>query len=149
MVPRKPKKPCKAPGCPNLTDGKYCEDHQLNQRQERASSAERGYDGRWRKARLKYLKAYPLCVRCKEQGRLVRATVVDHVTPHRGDKVLFWDENNWQSLCKSCHDKKTMKEDKPQQYQYFVDSRQGGGSQISTSLCTFDRCPPSRTFSQN
>jgi len=35
------------------------------------------------------------------------ATVVDHVTPHKGDKVLFWDRLNWQALCKRCHDRKT------------------------------------------
>lgn len=33
------------------------------------------------------------------------ATVVDHKIPHKGDYGLFWDsENNWQSLCKRCHD---------------------------------------------
>ena len=38
---------------------------------------------------------------------LTPATVVDHIVPHRGDHALFWDEQNWQPLCKSCHDKKT------------------------------------------
>ena len=38
---------------------------------------------------------------------LTPATVVDHVIPHRGDRKLFWDEQNWQPLCKECHDKKT------------------------------------------
>ena len=27
-MPRKPKKPCSYPGCPELTDGRYCEKHQ-------------------------------------------------------------------------------------------------------------------------
>jgi len=31
------------------------------------------------------------------------ATVVDHRIPHRGDKRLFWDRNNWEPLCASCH----------------------------------------------
>ena len=26
-MPRKPKRPCRFPGCPNLTDGVYCEKH--------------------------------------------------------------------------------------------------------------------------
>ena len=39
--------------------------------------------------------------------RLGRRTVVDHIVPHRGDARLFWDEDNWQPLCKSCHDRKT------------------------------------------
>ena len=33
--------------------------------------------------------------------------LLDRVIPHRGDQNLFWDEDNWQALCKSCHDRKT------------------------------------------
>ena len=40
------------------------------------------------------------------------ATVVDHIIPHRGDKTLFWDETNWQSLCKTCHDGAKQAEEK-------------------------------------
>ena len=32
------------------------------------------------------------------------ATIVDHKIPHRGNYELFWDSDNWQSLCKRCHD---------------------------------------------
>jgi 5-methylcytosine-specific restriction protein A len=42
---------------------------------------------------------------------VVAATVVDHIVPHKGDKVKFWDSSNWQSLCKRCHDAKTATED--------------------------------------
>lgn len=51
---------------------------------------------------------------CKHSGcpKLKKATVVDHIKPHRGDKILFWDESNWQALCKQCHDRKTMTEDR-------------------------------------
>lgn len=38
------------------------------------------------------------------------ATVVDHIIPHRGNEELFWDEDNWQGLCKRCHDRKTWRE---------------------------------------
>lgn len=60
----------------------------------------------------------PWCIRCKEKGRLVPATVVDHIKPHRGDPDLFWDEKNWQPLCKSCHDHKTMTKDRNVEYKY-------------------------------
>jgi len=40
---------------------------------------------------------------CKQDGRLTAATVVDHITPHKGDQVLFWDKGNWQSLCVTHH----------------------------------------------
>jgi len=45
-----------------------------------------------------------LCVYCLQVDRTTPATVVDHIIPHRGDKKLFWDQSNWQPLCKHCHD---------------------------------------------
>ena len=27
-MPKKPKRPCSHPGCPNLTDGRFCEEHE-------------------------------------------------------------------------------------------------------------------------
>ena len=115
-LPTKPKRPCSHPSCPKLTDGRYCEEHKPLY--QRASAKERGYDSRWQKARLRFLNLNPLCVRCKADGRYVKATVVDHIKPHRGDKVLFWDESNWQPLCKCCHDSKTMTEDRYEEYKY-------------------------------
>lgn len=117
-MPRKPRKPCKHLVCPKLTEGNYCEEHEKLYAHKRYSAASRGYNSIWRKARNRFLKANALCVKCKEQGRLTKATVVDHIKPHRGDKVLFWDESNWQALCKSCHDKKTMTEDRYKEYKY-------------------------------
>lgn len=110
-MPRKPKKPCRHPGCPKLTDGNYCEEHEALHRGERESAGKRGYNKKWQKARARYLKEHPLCAECLRNGRAVTATVVDHIKPHRGDPILFWDEENWQSLCKPCHDKKTWNED--------------------------------------
>lgn len=48
---------------------------------------------------------------CGASGRLTVATVVDHVTPHKGDQALFWDPVNWQSLCKRCHDSIKQKQE--------------------------------------
>lgn len=64
-------------------------------RQDVKGTKEKGYDSRWRKARDRFLMAHPLCAKCLENGRLERATVVDHIVPHRGDQRLFWDESNW------------------------------------------------------
>lgn len=118
MLPFKQKKPCKHPGCPELTFGGYCEKHSSLDINKRASAKDRGYDSRWRLARRRYLKQNPLCVNCLKDNKLVKAAVVDHIVPHRGDMVLFWDENNWQSLCKRCHDTKTMTEDRYQKFSY-------------------------------
>lgn len=119
-MPTRPNVPCKHPGCNRLVPygSKYCEEHAQLHCRDYKSAKEKGYDSRWRKARARYLKAHPLCVRCLREGKLVKATVVDHIVPHRGDKKLFWDENNWQALCKRCHDKKTMTEDRYQEYKY-------------------------------
>ena len=77
----------------------------------RASAYARGYGPRWAKARAVFLARHPLCRTCDAQGRVTAATDVDHVTPHRGDQTLFWDESNWQPLCKACHSRKTASED--------------------------------------
>ncbi len=116
-MPYKPMKPCKYPGCPNLTHDKYCENHRSTNK-DRASSSQRGYGSKWQKARARFLKINPFCVRCYEKGKIVEATVVDHLIPHRGDQALFWDESNWQPLCKKCHDRKTMTEERYQEYSY-------------------------------
>ena len=117
-MPRRAKLPCRHPGCPNLTEAgsPYCEQHRTAHPNSmvsgvRPSAAKRGYGHRWQKAREIYLHKHPLCERCKEEGRYVMATVVDHIYPHQGNQKLFWDENNWQALCKRCHDRKTRTED--------------------------------------
>jgi len=106
-MPMKPKRPCRHPGCPNLSDGVYCEQHRGLYARE--SAAARGYNKRWQSARRRYLQLHPLCVECERKGHVIPATVVDHIIPHRGDETLFWDESNWQALCKKCHDRKTGK----------------------------------------
>ncbi|WP_371738619.1 HNH endonuclease [Alcanivorax quisquiliarum] len=68
------------------------------------TTAQRGYGGKWQRERLRYLTANPLCRYCEAEGRVVEATVVDHIIPHRGDQKLFWNRKNWQPLCKPCHD---------------------------------------------
>jgi 5-methylcytosine-specific restriction endonuclease McrA len=41
---------------------------------------------------------------CQRDGRVTAAQVVDHITKHEGNDGLFWDEANWQPLCKPHHD---------------------------------------------
>nr|WP_084233537.1 HNH endonuclease signature motif containing protein [Papillibacter cinnamivorans] len=108
---------CAHSGCFELTTNKYCAEHADQDRCDRndrdrmrGSAAERGYNARWQKARDGFLAKHPLCESCMQSGKLVPATVVDHIKPHKGDKALFWDSSNWQALCKRCHDIKTAKE---------------------------------------
>lgn len=69
------------------------------------------YNYRWQKLRKSFLQRNPLCIHCKRRGKMELATEVDHKTPHQGNQGLFWDEDNWQALCKSCHSTKTVMED--------------------------------------
>jgi 5-methylcytosine-specific restriction enzyme A len=79
--------------------------------ERRESAAARGYGRQWRKARAAYLAVHPLCVMCEAAGDVTPATVVDHRVHHEGPHDrLFWDQENWQSLCKRCHDRKTARE---------------------------------------
>jgi 5-methylcytosine-specific restriction protein A len=58
-----------------------------------------------------FLAGHPLCVACAKANRVKPSAVVDHIQAHKGDMGLFWDINNWQALCKQCHDKKTAAEE--------------------------------------
>jgi 5-methylcytosine-specific restriction protein A len=117
VSPYAPQHPCGFPGCPILVDSihRRCERHRTQERREidqnRGSAARRGYDSRWRAARKRYFAIHPLCVECQRMGRLSAATIVDHIVPHKGDPNLFWNQSNWQALCRRCHNRKTATHD--------------------------------------
>lgn len=115
-MPWNAKRPCRHEGCARLCErGQlYCPEHMKGRTswqddRERGTAAQRGYDAEWRVARRYYLSGHPLCVDCQKEGRITPATVVDHIKPHRGDRRLFWDSNNWQSLCAHHHSLKTLR----------------------------------------
>ena len=117
-MPTKPPKPCKVPGCKSITrrPSGFCDNHLQHEKRMRSefdrhrlSSTMRGYGYKWQKYREAYLHAHPLCEECKRRDRIEAATVVDHIQDHEGDMRLFWDVDNHQALCKSCHDRKTAR----------------------------------------
>jgi 5-methylcytosine-specific restriction protein A len=81
-------------------------------REERLTSAQRGYGAKWQKASRAYLLAHPIAADWfgVHGGRVYAAEVVDHIVAHKGDMGLFWDSGNWQGLTKREHDKKTALE---------------------------------------
>lgn len=115
-MPQRPAKPCRQPGCPELVHGPsaYCRSHQQDTQrvydQQRGSSAQRGYGARWRRLRRMKLANDPLCADPfnVHADQVVIATEVDHITPkvQGGQDVM----ENLQSLCKSCHSRKTRLE---------------------------------------
>lgn len=113
-MPKQAKRPCKQPGCPNVTSGRYCSDHTTQVHtydQHRPSAAKRGYGYRWRKLRRMVLARSPLCADPFEThtGRAVQATDVDHIIPLAQGGTNAMD--NLQSLCHSCHSRKTVEMD--------------------------------------
>jgi len=62
------------------------------------------HTARWRSLRREVL-ARDECT-CRMCGRLEHDTsrlVADHIVPHRGNEALFWDDQNLQCLCQTCH----------------------------------------------
>ncbi len=64
---------------------------------------------RWRRLRLIQLNKEPLCEIHKERNEIVGATVVDHKIAIQ-DGGEAWNEDNLQSLCGPCHNRKSGKE---------------------------------------
>lgn len=63
----------------------------------------------WRNVRAIYISQHPLCEQCEREGRTTAAKEIDHIKPIRqGGEALSFD--NLQSLCSSCHAKKSAKE---------------------------------------
>ncbi len=107
-MPRKPKRPCAFPGCPNLTDKQYCEQHEkvqnkLYNKYERRADVNIRYGRAWRRVRQRYVSAHPLCERCLVEGKITPVDEVHHIIPVSQGGTN--DESNLMSLCKSCHNK--------------------------------------------
>lgn len=105
---------CRHRGCGELTPNAYCEQHQAEHElrlqaaaaaydRGRGTSAQRGYDGAWRRARDAWLRQHPLCERCQRQGIITVATLVHHKKGirHGGARL---DSDNFESLCFDCHE---------------------------------------------
>ena len=114
-MPAHPKSPCSYPGCAALVDrpGK-CEKHAKQTRKEadarRPNASKRGYNHRWRKVRIQVLKRDGgLCQSCLKDGRVTEASEVDHIVPTAAGGA-FYDDDNLQSICRPCHQAKTVSE---------------------------------------
>lgn len=72
----------------------------------------------WTRLSKAYRQAHPLCEMCAKRGITTPSEVVDHIIP----VALcddFFDESNWQALCRKCNiekgnrDKRLIKEGRP------------------------------------
>lgn len=105
-MPRKPKRPCSYPGCPNLTEGRFCEEHRLQEqknynRYRRDPETARRYGNHWQRIRNAYARRHPLCEDCLAEGRTTPMEQVHHILPLREGGANDWE--NLRSLCAACH----------------------------------------------
>ena len=105
---RQPKKPCAFPGCPELTDKRFCEKHQKQEnaryeKYDRDPVVRRRYGRVWKRIRDSYVKTHPFCELCFEKGVIVPVEEVHHKLPLSEGGTH--DRDNLISLCKSCHAK--------------------------------------------
>lgn len=111
---KKANRPCMSPHCVEfaIAGRSYCKTHFVPApRSPEAIEYRKLYQTKdWKTGRKAFLLSHPLCAECSSRGQIVAATVVDHITPHRGDVDLFFDMDNWQALCKTCHDIKSARE---------------------------------------
>lgn len=67
------------------------------------------HTAQWVRLRRAKLTAFPLCERCREEGRLAPATEVHHIRPVeegltlREKEQLMFDPHNLRALCHECH----------------------------------------------
>lgn len=112
-MPSLPLRPCAQAGCAKLVARGRCEAHRLPERQQKAmarpyddrreSSTKRGYGYGWQQRRRAFILRHPLCAVCG-----AKAVEVDHKIAKR----LGGPDNdaNCQSICRSCHARKTKRE---------------------------------------
>lgn len=94
--------------CSRCANPRPCKDHP-DHVDRRKNANDRGYTSKWHRYSKAYLKRHPFCAIRGERCAII-ATCTDHVLPHRGDMVLFWDETNHQPACETCHNRKSQSE---------------------------------------
>ncbi len=110
-MPKQPRRPCGFPGCPNLTDGRFCEVHAKQEtrryeRYQRDPATKRRYGRAWQRIRDRYAAAHPFCEECYKHGVLTPTEEIHHIKPlaHGGTHA----EDNLMALCKPCHSRITV-----------------------------------------
>lgn len=81
-----PAKPCRYPGCPQLTHERYCSVHAKVEtaryrKYQRDPKINRRYDKAWKQVRKRYLAAHPLCEDSQKAGRVTPAAEMHHIQP--------------------------------------------------------------------
>ena len=75
----------------------------------------------WARLRLRQLAKEPLCRMCAARGDVTPATEVDHIVAIKRGGDAFPGLDGLQSLCRSCHSRKTAAIDCDNSQGYFSD----------------------------
>lgn len=125
-MPLKSKRQCNHPMCFELTRDSYCDKHKEVREQER-KDAHRYYNmhtrnkeraafyktGAWEKKRLDILKRdHYLCQPHRRMGKAEVGNIIDHIIPLEIRPDLALEDTNLQTICLSCHNKKTAEDKK-------------------------------------
>ena len=105
-MPRKPKTPCKFPGCPNLCHDSFCDEHKQVEnrrynRYQRSRDSKARYGKDWNRISKAYRQSNPLCELCQQSGKLTAAECVHHICKVSDGGTH--DYSNLQALCNVCH----------------------------------------------
>lgn len=120
-MPTRAKQQCNQAGCRELTDARYCAAHQrdnTHRADRQAFDQQRQNDphrklragSQWRRTREFVLARDPICCDCHREA----SVEVDHIIMARLWCATltndYYDTNNLQGLCHSCHSRKTARE---------------------------------------
>ena len=86
-----------------------------NKRSEKMEDRPRSNDlyhtNRWTRESKAFRNEHPLCQECLKNGIYTPSEVVDHIIPVAVCDD-FWDQSNWQALCRKCNIKKGNRDKK-------------------------------------
>jgi 5-methylcytosine-specific restriction protein A len=109
-MPNSAMRPCSYPGCNALVRSGRCEQHPMDHALFHNPEHQKLYNtARWRRRSQAQLIKQPWCEACLRANVYTAATESDHVERHNGDVRKFFG-GRLQSLCASCHSRKTAGE---------------------------------------
>lgn len=95
---------CAQPGCSVKVARGYCPQHGVRTNRD----VRRWYcTARW--SRLRQQVCVDQAYACAQCGQVQLQLEVDHIRKHEGDAGLFWNRENLQALCSTCHTRKTRR----------------------------------------
>jgi 5-methylcytosine-specific restriction protein A len=100
---------CAEAGCRQLIRGaSRCPAHAKEASKRTSGSTDPFYQSRaWKDLRNAFIAEHPLCAACEATGRTTPGFIVDHIIERADDPSLELEWSNLQTMCLSCHSRKT------------------------------------------